>query len=68
MHPDTRPKNTFCCPICAATAFERLWVNRPNGSKRQTEMYYCPGCSVVFADPDMFGTRRHGEPPLALEK
>jgi DNA-directed RNA polymerase subunit RPC12/RpoP len=66
------PKNKFKCPLCGSTAYDHVYSRRTDGSIRQTRIYKCGGCSVLFEDPDKFtkqeqveGIARHGVPPRA---
>jgi hypothetical protein len=69
-HFQPTPKNTFKCPLCGSTAYDYVYSRRPNGSIRQTRIYRCGGCSVLFEDPEKFtkqerveGIARHGVSP-----
>jgi hypothetical protein len=44
-------KTTFKCPLCGSTAYDHVYSRRVDGSIRQTPIYKCGGCSVLFEDP-----------------
>ena len=42
------------CPLCNATSYDRVQVNRPSGNTYTTEFYECSGCAVMFRHPARF--------------
>jgi hypothetical protein len=73
MNPYRNPAliNGFACPLCGSTAYKHLETLRPDGSIRQTTVYHCGGCSVLFKDPDKItaqkkveGVARPAYPPV----
>ena len=39
----------FICRLCGNKDFHRYQVTVMNGKRRDTELWQCSGCSVVFA-------------------
>lgn len=52
-------EKSFCCPLCGSEKFFTSWgddgIIGPGG-RRWVEYYWCDGCSVMFRDPEKFGT------------
>jgi hypothetical protein len=40
----------FICRLCGSKDFHRYQVTGMNGKRRDTELWQCSRCSVVFAD------------------
>jgi hypothetical protein len=55
----TMPKKApFCCPRCKSKEYVPVVVKRPCGCWFETEFFECFGCSVMFHDPEKFGSER----------
>ncbi len=48
----------FRCPLCGSSAYDHIFLKRPDGSIRQLQAFQCAGCSVVFKDPVKFTQRQ----------
>jgi hypothetical protein len=44
----------FRCAVCGAGEFCHVWAPRPDGTGKETFLYECAGCSVVFLDVTAF--------------
>jgi hypothetical protein len=58
--PD-RPE-TFRCPNCESTSYQRVKVPRANGTIYITSFYCCTFCTSVFMDPIAFTRVRQDRP------
>lgn len=45
---------SFRCPLCRSTAHEAVTVRRRDGSIYVSTLRKCAGCSIVFADAELF--------------
>lgn len=48
----------FVCPICGWKSYRRVTIVRPDGSTRETSLFECGMCSVIFLRPQLFSKNR----------
>lgn len=54
------PEPSFKCPMCDSTSYSVVQVKRPDGHYRDTTLFKCSRCSVVFHDPIAFTRGKEG--------
>jgi len=47
---EPKPPTTFCRPVCSSSSSDRYWAHRPDGSVRQTDLYYRARWTALFLD------------------
>jgi hypothetical protein len=52
----------FRCAVCGGGEFRRVCTPRPDGTSKETILYECAGCSVVFLDVTAFNANEAGPP------
>ena len=60
----------FKCPMCESTTYAVLQVKRPDGHYRDTSLFKCSLCSVVFHDAIAFtrGKEAALDPPKIVNR
>jgi hypothetical protein len=48
----------FLCPVCRSDAYHCLVAWTRDGRSKQTSLFQCTGCSVVFGNVKHFTSRR----------
>ena len=48
-----REKVEFKCPVCGNEDYEEVFQGRKGGKSRRASCF-CPGCTVVFYNPEKF--------------
>ena len=48
--------------MCGAGEFRHVWAPHPDGTGKETFLYECAGCSVVFLDVTAFNANEPSPP------
>jgi uncharacterized C2H2 Zn-finger protein len=50
----------FKCPMCESTSYSVVQVRQRDGHYKDTSLFKCSRCSVVFHDPEAFTNGKNG--------
>ncbi|HYC47402.1 MAG TPA: hypothetical protein VED01_18160 [Burkholderiales bacterium] len=61
---------SFKCPMCDSTTYAVVQVKKPDGHYRDTPLFKCSRCSVIFHDPIAFTRGREAakDPPRIVNR
>ena len=44
----------FRCPVCSSRNYDRVIIERPDGTPYRSDLCHCSGCTAVFLEPELF--------------